>query len=73
MTKKIISEILNELYSNYKKDTFYSIPNVKECDIRNEIYSKMKEKGIKNNNYLDLYIFTSEIGNNVILKELLED
>lgn len=73
MTKKIISEILNELYSNYKKDTFYSIPNVKECDIRNEIYSKMKEKGIKNNNYLDLYIFTSEIGNNAILKELLED
>lgn len=70
MTKQIISEILQELYPSFKKDAFYSIPDVKECDVRKEISSKMRERGIKNMSYLDLYVFTTGLNNGVLLKEL---
>lgn len=69
--ESLIAEVLLELYSKSKKDDrFYMIENSKESEVRSNIINKLKEKQIKSSGVMDLYIFTSQMGNDVMIKEL---
>ena len=69
--ESILSEILLELYSDSKKDDkFYLIENMKENEVRSNIFNKLKERKIKESGVMDMYIFTSQMGNDVLIKEL---
>lgn len=71
--ESIITEILLELYSNSKKDSkFYLVENSKENIVRSNIISKLKERDMKGSEIMDLYIFTSQMGNDVLIKELVK-
>lgn len=59
-------EILNSLYLEYKSNEFYYIPNVLERDIRSQIMDALSERKLKIN--IDIYVFTSQMNSDVMIK-----
>lgn len=73
--KAIIKDILSDLFSEFKKDKFYLIPNDTEGNVRERIHKEMRVQGIKDKGAIDLYLFTTEVKDesnlsNVLVKEL---
>jgi uncharacterized protein YeeX (DUF496 family) len=64
--KNELLAILDSLYSDYKSDTFYVIPNTDESTVRESIENKLKE--MNTNIDIDIYVFIFPIDQNVMIK-----
>lgn len=67
MHRDMVVDTVNRLYSEHRNGEYFLIPNASEKKVRRDIYNELS-KLTRKTKLIDLYIFTSQIENSVMIK-----
>lgn len=67
--RELVKQVLLELFSDCNYNEFYIKEGSTEEEVRSQITLEFQKKGI-DKSIIDLYVFTSQSGSDVLIKEL---